>query len=269
MEFKDILVHIDDSPHCAVRLELAARIAHSHNAWLTGLYLITHPYYASQGEQVELKEQEARRRFQALLDAGTEGEFRTIDWGIAGDTMVEMLIRHAHPRDLVIVGQTGHERLQGEVPPSLPERTVLGSGRPVLVVPCSGTFTTVGTRVVVAWKPGRATARAIHDAMPFLVRAHEVLLVALNTQDEPRRSEPAEGDEMLRHLKRHGVLVTHVILETGDVPVDSVLMNFAWEHGCDLLVMGVYAQTVRGALTVSPVAKRFFEQMTLPVLMSG
>ena len=74
---------------------------------------------------------------------------------------------------------------------------------------------------------------------------------------------------ILTHLLRHGIQAREVNLEIGTIPVDNVLMNFAWEHGCDLLVMGVYARTVRGSLAVGPIARLFFEQMTLPVLMSG
>ena len=61
--------------------------------------------------------------------------------------------------DLVILGQ--HDPNQPLLPSDLPEQVILYSGRPVLVVPNSGTFDTVGERIVVAWNAGREAARAI------------------------------------------------------------------------------------------------------------
>jgi len=43
MALKDILVHLDITPRCATRLELAARLAMRHGAHLTGLHVIDIP----------------------------------------------------------------------------------------------------------------------------------------------------------------------------------------------------------------------------------
>ena len=40
MPLKDILVHLDATPRCAARLELAARLARQHDAHLIGLHVI-------------------------------------------------------------------------------------------------------------------------------------------------------------------------------------------------------------------------------------
>jgi len=258
---------MDNSAQCSTRLDLAIRIARENRAYLTGLYVITHPHYAPQGKVMDRKVQQVMELFQTrTAGTGIESEYLCADWAVTGDSMVEMLNYYAHPKDLVIIGQTVQS---GDAPADLPERAVLGSGRPVLIVPNAGTFTSVGERVVVAWKAGRASARAVHDAMPFLSKAQEVFVVTVTSPGEQHMAETAENSAILTHLIRHGIQVREVNLEIGTIPVDNVLMNFAWEHGCDLLVMGVYARTVRGNLTVGPVARLFFEQMTLPVLMSS
>ena len=270
MDFKDILVHIDNSKQCATRLELAIKLAREHNAHLTGLYVITHPHYAPQGEPLNQHAIQAKELFHTMTSgADVQAEFLCADWGVTGDNMVEILNYYAHRKDLIIVGQTGQDRSQGDVPADLPERVVLGSGRPVLVVPYTGTFGSVGERVVVAWKAGRASARALHDAMPFLLKAQQVYVVMIRSSGDQQMADLYGDDDIRTHLERHNIRVKEDILETGDVPVDSVLMNYAWEHGCYLLVMGVYAQTFRGTPTIGPVARRFFEHMTLPVLMSN
>src|SRR5689334_25448071 len=43
MALKDILVHLDVTQRCAVRLEIAAKLAMKHGAHLTGLHVIDIP----------------------------------------------------------------------------------------------------------------------------------------------------------------------------------------------------------------------------------
>jgi len=269
MEFKDILVHIDNSQQCATRLDLAIRLAGRHQAHLTGLYPISHPHYAPHSGALDHRVLQAQELFQTrTAGAGIAAEFICADWGVTGDSTVEILNFHAHQKDLVIVGQSVHDRLQEHGPADLPERVVLGSGRPVLVVPYAGTFSSVGERVLVAWKAGRASARALHDAMPFLSTAREVILVTVTSPGDQQIPDTNRDEKIRIHLERHNIRVREEQLEAGDVPVDNVLMNYAWEHGCDLLVMGVYALSQRGMLTVGPLTRDFFERMTLPILMS-
>ena len=267
MEFKDILVHIDNSQQCAARLKLAIMLAREHKAHLTGLYVISQPHFAPQGKALELKVQQAKELFRSIT-AGAEipAEFLRVDWGVTGDSTVEILNYYAQRKDLIIVGQSDRKRPQENVPADLPEWVVLGSGRPVLVVPYTGTFGSIGERVLVAWKSGRASSRALHDAMPFLLKAKQVFVVTVTSSADQHRSDRDDG--IRAHLERHNIRVQEENLETGDVPVGSVLMNYAWEHGCDLLVMGIYAQTPHGSLAVGPVTKDLFEHMTVPVLMS-
>ena len=46
------------------------------------------------------------------------------------------------------------------------------------------------------------------------------------------------------------------------------LIDISERFACDLIVMGVYAQKHRGKYDLGPVAKGFFDHMTLPVLMA-
>lgn len=270
MDFKDILVHLDNSRQCETRLDLAVRLAREHQAHLTGLYVITRHHYAPQGDTPERKAMQAQETFASkTAGAGIETDCRCADPGVTGNHTVEILNHCAHHKDLVIVSQTAPDKQREGTLADLPERVVLGSGRPVLVVPYAGKFDTVGERVVVAWKAGRASARAVHDAMPFLLRAKQVSVLMLRSSDDRQAPDTGGDGGIAAHLQRHGIRVTEEALETGDAPVGNLLMNHAWEHGCDLMVMGAYAMDSRGMQTVGPVARTFFEHMTLPVLMSN
>ncbi|WP_298435029.1 universal stress protein [Geobacter sp.] len=260
MTFKDVLVHVDNTQQCTARLDLAVGLAKRHRAHLTGLYVISYPHYRPRHESTELKAAEAEASFrQKTAQVGISAEWLCVDWAVAGVSMTEIVTLHAYHRDLVIVGQT-HE---GDTPPDLPERVVSGSGRPVLIVPYAGTFETVGEQVMVAWKPGRESVRALNDAMPFLLDARQATVVTVNSSDSGE-----DLGNVCTHLARHGVTAKGEELMAGDIPVGDMLLNQAWEDGSDLLVMGAYTHTIRGTFAIGQVARHVLRHMTMPVLMS-
>ena len=60
-----------------------------------------------------------------------------------------------------------------------PERLALESGRPVLVIPYAGRYPRIGRNVVIAWKAGRESARAVFDALPLLQGAENVHILEI------------------------------------------------------------------------------------------
>lgn len=268
MNFKDMLIHIDDSSQCENRLELAINLAKTHGAHLTGLYVITHPHYAPQHEVKRQEAIAAEEKFRQVTgNADVPADWILADWGIVGVEMSEIINHYAHQKDLIIVGQTGSNKPKGDVPADLPERIVFGSGRPVLIVPYAGKFTTVGTRSIVAWRGGRASARAVNDSLPFLINSEKIYVLSIKTSGD-RQHSVIPGGEICTHLARYGLTCTAEDIVSTDIPVANILMNFAWDKGCDLLVVGVYAQTSGRKMKLGPVARQLLDDMTLPVLMS-
>lgn len=269
MAFKDILVHVDNSPQSAARLALAIGLARRHKAHLTGLYVISHPHYEPRHEGAELIAADAQKSFERETGlAGISSEWLCVDWGVTGVSVTEIVNLHAYQKDLVIVGQTDPDSQSGEIPSDLPERVVVGSGRPVLIVPYVGTFNSVGERVMVAWKSGRESVRALNDAMPFLLDAQKAMVVAVNPSGSDESPGKGPCADICTHLARHGINAKAEHLVAADIPVGDLLLNQAWEQGCDLLVMGAYTHTPRGTLAVGTVARHVLDHMTLPVLMA-
>ncbi len=265
MAFKDIVVHIDHSKQCAARLALAVHLARECQAHLTGLYVVTHPVYAPRNEASLRRAAEAEKLFGMLTAAAqVSARWHEADWGTVGVSMADVLNHHAQSKDLIVIGQPDPEDLEDETPADLPERVIAGSGRPVLVVPYAGNFRAVGRRIVVAWRNGRESARAVNDAMPLLCAATLVSVVAI----EPAAARPLAGKspttDICLNLERHGVALKQETLVTGKIPVGTMLLDYAWENGCDLMVMGL-VRTGRG---VGPVTRRILDQMTVPVLMA-
>jgi hypothetical protein len=68
-----------------------------------------------------------------------------------GSDIGAMVPYHARYVDLVVVGQLDHEELLPRPEYVIPERVLLESGRPVILVPYTGSFSAIDRRVLVAW----------------------------------------------------------------------------------------------------------------------
>ena len=268
MAFRDILVHIDNSPHCAARIAAAVAIAQRHKAHLTGLYVISHAPYQSEHGSSELDAELAQARFELeTIQAGISVEWLCVDWNIVGVGVADIVRHYAYHKDLVVVGQTDPYAAT-DAPRDLPERLVATSGRPILIVPKSGTSSSVGERVMVAWSSGRESVRALNDSMPFLRNASQAGVMVVNSADPPENGVSPNCDELCAHLARHDIKAKVEQFVASEVSVGDVLLNQAWEEGCDLLVMGAYTHTPWNSIALGKVARHILTHMTMPVLMS-
>lgn len=274
MAFKDILVHVDNSARCKARLELAASLAQAHDAHLIALNVRSRPnlpnfirsQYGAQIEQVREKfNAESAKEARALFDtiqspAGVTKEWRDVDGQV--ETMVALSARYA---DITIVGQAeGGE--EGERP--LADAIVLDVGRPVLVVPNSGTFTSVGKRVVVAWNGSREATRAVHDALPLLIGADVVHVIAINPSGGMAGHGDIPGADICLHLCRHGVNAVCEHIQSEDLNVGQVMLNRAADESADLIVMGAYGRSRLRELVLGGATRHLLQHMTVPVLMA-
>lgn len=271
MALKDILLHIDDTPSCPTRIDLAINLARTHGAHLKGLYVHSHSFYAPRHD---MRTTEAVQKAELLFNekvsqAGISAEWLYVDWSVVGVSITEIINLHAYYTDLVIVGQPDHSLPDHSTPLDLPERLGLGAGRPLLVVPYTGAFTTTGERTMIAWKSGRESTRAANDALPILKKSSHVSVVTITSAVSYDNSDEENAVKICSHLSRHGVNAGHEqILSSSSLTIGDLLLNHACEQKLDLLVMGAYAQTRRGVFMLSPVAKHLMNYMTVPVLIS-
>ena len=269
MALKDILVHIDPSPRCVVKLALAIRLARRYQAHLTGIFLTSHPQSSSRDDGAESVIMEAQANFEReAAQAGISAEWHSANWKAAGVGVAEIVNLHAYHQDLVIVGQTESGVPVAGIPDDLPEQVVLGSGRPVLVIPYAGMFDNVGERVMVAWRSGRESVRALNDAMPFLEGARHISVVEVAGAIRGAIDGTGTGADVCVHLARHDIKAWVDKVTVADIQVGDALLNQAWEGGCDLLVMGAMTHSWTGAPTLGPIAGHILKHMTIPVLMS-
>lgn len=266
MEIRDILVHLDNSAASAARVDVAIAYARRHGARLRGLYLITHFFYepSSLGEKTDSEKSEELFK-NKTSDAGIDSEWVCQDCSTMGSNVCHLIAMHAYFTDLLIIGQVNHSAPVINMPTDLVERLVLSCGRPVLVIPYSGIFTTGGERIMIAWKAGRESIRAINDSMPLMKKAKTVEIVECKQTND-------SNDVMIESVKdfllKHEIIATVDVISSGNFPIGDMLLNNVCEKNIDLLVMGAFAPNRRGKLELSPVARHVLNHLTAPVLMS-
>jgi len=267
MTYKNLVVHVDDSKGCAGRVEAAIRLASAHGAHLTGLYLMDiAPRMPTGDRSARDNADAAAARFQSAVDAaGISGEVR-VESGFDTE-FPNILSVHGRYADLVMLGQADPDD-HAEGAQELPELVVMGSGRPVLIVPYIGAPAGLGERVTIAWDASREAARAVADAMPILEQAKAVTVVSVN----PRRQQFGHGEEpgadIGLHLARHDIKVEVQRLESRDVDVANTLLSHIADQSSDLLVMGGYGHSRLRELVLGGVTRTILESMTIPALMS-
>lgn len=263
MDIKDILLYLDDSPSCERRIDATLNLAQTQGARVTGLSIVTYDYY----QPHHLHSEEKIAAVGALLEAraqraGVAASCRKIESNVVGVSTRELLIHASHCSDLVVVGQ---ESSRSKRTSAVVEHLITGSGRPVLVVPETGSFPAVGTHVLVAWKNGREAARTLHDALPILQRAEQVTLLTVTSGEEPGKQQ---CQEIMEHLQHHGVKVRAEVHPVTSASLAESLLNHACEGGYDLLIMGAYYHGSRKGSLIGAAAAQILREMTIPVLMS-
>lgn len=278
MRCKTLLVHLDASARAHARLDIAVNLARRFGAWLTAVYAVHTPdpasfevmagsasYYAEHARQRRERHGAIKRLFLAELNrAEIEGT-----WIDAAQAPGRTVIAHARCADLVIAGQDDPDDPETFIDDHFIDTLLMSAGRPVLLIPRRGDFPGVGRHVMLAWDGSRESARAAHDALPFLQHATRARLVTVNAPaaESPARV-PAAAD-VARQLQRHDIrLELQDLTRAPSMPIGEVLLTHAAETGSDLLVMGAYGHARWREIVLGGVTLTVLDAMTLPVLMS-
>lgn len=273
---KNILVHIDQSQESASRLKVAIGLARAHDAHLTGAYIIPRsriPTYLEVQVPKEILEKAAAGRLEEAAAAKKNFEKAcradgiACEWRQAEGPTVETLALNSRYSDLAVVGQRNTASENFEVD-EMPDRFIMSSGRPTLVVPYAGSFPTVGRTVVVAWDASRLATRAVNDALPFLRKADKVHLLAINPEGGLEGHGAIPGADIGLHLARHGVKAEANSIRVDDLVVGDALLSRAADFGADMIVMGAYGHSRWREMVLGGVTRHLLDHMTVPVFMT-
>lgn len=199
----------------------------------------------------------------SLLLPGTRHSVRVA--GAFWQTPAEQTLSAARTADLIVLGRPARAL---EADDRLFASTLLGAGRPIIVVPESaGGKTSIG-RVMVAWRPTREATRAVHDAIPLLQRAQSVQIVRLLDVAQEADGTVGIDQELIRHLERHGIRPEFTCLPHRDASKGERILAFAQQAAVDLIVAGGYGHPRAFEHVFGGVTRTLLRESPVPVFFS-
>jgi nucleotide-binding universal stress UspA family protein len=280
MDYKTILVHVDDSAHREARLRVALDLADRFESHLIVLYAVQPAAVPQEQRDPTLQATMERRRERSDAMAHAAGDFvrrhmqahafARFEFRASADGPETALRTVGRYADLVVLGQYDPDDHGAGSPASLVPEAMLGCARPTLIVPFySPRFPHLGRNVLVAWDGGREAARAVRDALPLLARADQVIVSSVVEGERFDTDAPPPGTSLAHYLARHGVKVeVRPSVAAGELSIADELLARLTDYDIDLLVMGGFGHSRLRELILGGVTRSILKSMTAPVLMS-
>jgi nucleotide-binding universal stress UspA family protein len=271
---KTIAVHLPTAGLCTRLLDAAVPLAEARGATLVGVHVLPAVVvYAdatvSMSTEFIVAQQEAFREDAQAVEAAFRSRLAATgiahEWS-ASDTGEEPTMRAAaticNTADLVVAAQY-HESIPAASGYS-PDELVLGTGRPVLIVPTAGEITSPGRQALIAWNGSREASRAAFDCLALLQADAEVSILVV---DNPRGNSTLAA--ITRTLSQHGARPRPVSVSKreGRSSAEEILACAA-EFNTDLLALGCYGHSRLRETVFGGTTTRILKEMKLPVLMA-
>ena len=194
-------------------------------------------------EEATRREDTARQLFQrfcererlAIEDTPTGKQSPTAQWLRQAGDEAYWVREYGRAADLLV---TGHPADDQGVSIDTIEAALVGTGRPVLIVPPTPLVSLPET-IVIAWKAAPEAARAVTAAMPLLSKAKQILIVTV-AEEEGLSDE--EGARLMTSLSWHGLNASTRHLRPDRLGAADTLLAAAGEEGA-LVVMGAYGHS--------------------------
>jgi nucleotide-binding universal stress UspA family protein len=213
--------------------------------------------------------EKARAAFESFMQqhdlqrSAVGGEGPSADWRVETSTGPSIIGSWGRVFDLIVVGRP----LEDAIAPSMAalETALFESGRLLLVAPPRAPEQ-LGRSVVIAWNGSTETARTVAFAMPFLLAAERVVVLAVQKGMVPGPS----AAELAHNLRRHGISV-----EWREVPhsdprhAGEAMLSEARALEADLLVKGAYTQSRLRQMIFGGATSHVLAKAELPILMAN
>jgi len=279
MSLKTLLVCLNETDRADALISAAVNLASRSGAHVIGLYVIpAMQVYPAVGMYMTAEVFEGHRKYfqeradgvetrfnEAMRKEGLSSEWRRVE--STSPLVADVVIDHGLAADLVLISQTNTESEDG-VELDFAERVVMEAGRPVLIIPLYGTFSTVGASVLVGWNSTRESARAVFDAVPLMQSADKVYVCWVDPKKDEAVAGQLPGSEIAASLARHGIKATVEPLPTSGLMAGEALISHASDIGADLLVMGAYGHTRMREFVFGGATRYVLQSMTVPILLS-
>jgi nucleotide-binding universal stress UspA family protein len=275
---RDILFHLEAVSSAELAADFATSLAVTTGAFLTaGGIVIEYPPPTIQPsigmmgvsglatiermvEERRAAVEQSYQRFAKSLPATVKCELAVIQGyrGVASHDFARL----ARYFDLSVVGQGApDDRRLDEL---VAAATLLGSGRPVFVVPFIHKGPARLEKAMICWDGRMQAARALSASLALLAYAKSVEVVRIGPKGQ---SDKMPGASIADHLARHGIAATMTELPAAD-RIGEAILSYAADVSADYIVMGAYGHWRLSELVLGGTTRDILESMTAPVLMA-
>jgi nucleotide-binding universal stress UspA family protein len=218
-------------------------------------------------EEASRREDTARQMFDrfcererlAIEDTPAGQQSPTARWFRQTGDEAYWVREYGRAADLLVVGHPADD--QGVSIDTI-EAALVGTGRPVLIVPAAP-LASLPETIVIAWKAAPEAARAVTAAMPLLSRSKRILIVTV--AEEPGLSDE-EGARLMTALGWHGLNASTRHLRPDRLGAADTLLAAAAEEGA-LVVMGAYGHSRLREWVFGGFTEHVLRRAAVPVLM--
>jgi nucleotide-binding universal stress UspA family protein len=272
---KDVMVHLDGTAADEVRLAAGNDIADVFHSHIVGLFLNVLPVLIvpedgigsmqsaellnqarTAGDKVEEKLGQRLTRLQKPV------ELRRFD--ILNDTAGDVAAREARTADaFVALRPNGASRGAEE----LVEGVLFGSGRHVWLLPTRKSAKAAFDRILVAWSGSRESARALAEALPYLHKAKEAVVVVID-ETSATEGQAIVGKDAINHLRHHGITAVLHRAIVRDNDIAATLIAEARRLKSDLIVMGGYGHSRLREWLLGGATYKLLHKSPVPLLIA-
>ena len=272
---KDVMVHLDGTAADEVRLAAGNDIADVFHSHIVGLFLNVLPVLIvpedgigsmqsaellnqarTAGDKVEEKLSQRLTRLQKPV------ELRRFD--SLNDTAGDVAAREARTADaFVALRPNGASRGAEE----LVEGVLFGSGRHVWLLPTRKSAKAAFDRILVAWNGSRESARALAEALPYLHKAKEAVVVVID-ETSATEGQAIVGKDAINHLRHHGITAVLHRAIVRDNDIAATLIAEARRLKSDLIVMGGYGHSRLREWLLGGATYKLLHKSPVPLLIA-
>jgi nucleotide-binding universal stress UspA family protein len=204
-----------------------------------------------------------RKSFETIAsDAGIQWEWREL-----GEAATARIAWHARYSDLLLLFGQNPSGDANTAALNIPG-VIMESGRPALVLPSGYPSPPLPfRRILIGWNASREASRAVHDALPFLRQAEQVV-VATVAEESLFREDDEPALDIGRHLARHGIKAELRRIGTPGLDTGTQLLSLAGSMSADMIVVGCYGHMRLTEFFFGGVSRTLLRDSDIPLLLS-
>src|SRR5688572_26602999 len=276
--YKTILVSLNEIERLDALLDWTASLAKDLGSHVIGLYVIPAPsVYPAVGPYVvpevfdgltryfEEQSKNARARFDAVLSRrGLAGEWLEIRAQVP--SLSETVSEIGRCADLVVLSEINRDGKTG-VELDFAENVILGVARPVVILP-RAIQPVAGDLIACGYNGSKEASRALHEAIPLLLKARDVRLIWVDPPEEESPPALPPGALMAASLNRHGVKAKVETLPSNGRNAAAVVVARAQELEARILIMGAYGHSRIREFVLGGATRHALSNIPIPLFMS-